>query len=100
MKFDRRIVVRNSLTDLESAVIALEAEGWVLDPTVPDKNSGTILGALRALRGPSPTNIPVPMRRQIHEPAAAMKKVIEIKPVNDPDHPEIIMEASIKHVPK
>ncbi len=100
MKFDRRLVVRNNLTDLESAIIALEAEGWVLDPTVPDKNSGTILGALRALRGPSPPSIPVPMRRQIHEPPVATKKVIEVEPVNDPERPDVIMEATLKHVPK
>jgi len=67
MKYDRRLVARNSLTDLEAAVIALEREGWEIDPTVPDENSGTILGALRALRGPVAVNIPVPMRRMIHE---------------------------------
>lgn len=66
MKFDRRLVARETLTDLEHAILDLEEFGWELDPTVPDENSGTLLGALRAIRARGlRANIVVPMRRRI-----------------------------------
>ena len=65
MKFDRRIVVRNTLTDLEAGIIHLEKEGWELDPTVPDEATGTLVGTLRNIRRQQ--TVTVPMRRQIHE---------------------------------
>jgi len=65
-KYDRRLVARNSLTELESAVIELETQGWKLDPTVPDENSGTLLSILRKMRlQPNGVSIIVPMRREI-----------------------------------
>ena len=64
-KYDRRLVARNSLTELESAVIELETQGWKLDPTVPDENSGTLLSILRKMRlQPNGVSIIVPMRRE------------------------------------
>ena len=62
-KYDRRIIARNNLTDLESTIIALESEGFELDPTVPDENSGTLLGTLRAIRNKS--GVHISMRREI-----------------------------------
>jgi hypothetical protein len=82
MKYDRRLVARNSLTDLEAAVKALEAEGWELDPTVPDENSGTILGALRALRGNTKLSIPVPMRIAIGAAQVGVVRVAAPDPVD------------------
>jgi len=65
-KYDRRLVARNSLTEIESAVIELETQGWKLDPTVPDENSGTLLSILRKMRlQPNGVSIIVPMRREI-----------------------------------
>ena len=64
-KYDRRLVARNSLTEIESAVIELETQGWKLDPTVPDENSGTLLSILRKMRlQPNGVSIIVPMRRE------------------------------------
>ena len=80
-KYHRRLVARNNLTDLEAAIIALEKEGWEIDPVVPDANSGTLLGVLRALRKPGvKVNIPVPMRIAIAEEPAT--KLVEDMPVN------------------
>ena len=64
-KFDRRLVARTTLTELEKAVIDCEAQGWELDPTVPDENSTTVLQALRATRSRLNFAIAVPMRRAI-----------------------------------
>ena len=66
-KFDRRIVARNTLTDLEAGVIELEKQGWEFDPTVPDEHSGTLIGVFKSMRKPGFTHISVSMRRQILE---------------------------------
>ena len=67
-KYDRRLVARNSLTEIETAVIELEQDRWVLDPTVPDEKSGTLLSILRKMRlQPNGVSIAVPMRREIIE---------------------------------
>jgi len=65
-RYDRRLVARNNLTELETAVVQLEEDRWELDPTVPDENSGTLLSILRKIRlQPIGTSIHVPMRREI-----------------------------------
>jgi hypothetical protein len=80
-KYHRRLVARNTLTDLESAITTLEEEGWELDPTVPEQSSGTLLGVLRAIRKPGmKVNIPVPMRQLIPDEPAV--KLVEDMPVN------------------
>lgn len=64
MKYDRRLVSRNNLTDLETAILELEEQGWLIDPDVPEENSGTLLGILRAIRSTGVgVGIVVPMRR-------------------------------------
>ena len=69
-KYERRLVARNSLTELERDVADLESEGWELDPTVPDENSGTVLGIMRKMRvEPQGVSIIIPMRRQIRTPS-------------------------------
>lgn len=62
-KYNRRIVVRNTLTDLEVGIIFLENQGWELDPTVPDEAGGTLLGTLRDIRNRQ--TVTVSMRQEI-----------------------------------
>lgn len=66
MKYERRLVARDTFTDLEGAVLDLEEMGWHIDPDVPDEASGTLLGAFRQLRRKGVgVGIVIPMRRRI-----------------------------------
>jgi hypothetical protein len=66
MKFDRTLVVRNTLTDLEAGIDHLRSQGFEIDETVPDTYGITVIAALREIRNKRVT-VTIPMRRPIQE---------------------------------
>ena len=65
-KYNRRLVVRDTLTDLELGIAFLERDGWEIDPTVPEENSANLLFLLKKIRLQNGcAGITVAMRKQI-----------------------------------